>query len=174
MTTPSPCPKPSLQKTQELVARISSSLLERFKLLGKSKLASESSSTPGDSSFLQTLQPTDEHYDMINSLLTVELILKELLGEGDWAEKIVLSSYENITHVLENFTLLQRVLQQGKDRSLIGRAFSYSYDHLDGLISGLHSYPVSLANRQRKTAFVDRHISILEEAKDGLLTCAKE
>jgi hypothetical protein len=95
------------------------------------------------------------------------MIVRELFADADWAEKIVISTYESVTHVLENFTLLQRVTQ-GKDRSLIAKAFGYSYDHLDELISELHSFPVTSSNRNKKSAFVDRHMSILEEAREAL------
>lgn len=65
-----------------------------------------------------------------------------------------------MTHVLENFTLLQRALQ-GKDRNLIIKALSYSYDHMDSMTATLHTFPVCLRNASRKSAFVEQHLGII-------------
>jgi hypothetical protein len=73
------------------------------------------------------------------------MIISELFADTDWAEKIVLNSYENLTQFLENFALIQRVFHS-KDRNLVLKAMSYSYNHLESFISTLHLYPVNLRN----------------------------
>lgn len=93
------------------------------------------------------------------------MIISELFADSDWAEKIVLTSYENLTQFLENFTLVQKVMY-GKDRALILKALEYSSNHLDQLVGTLHSFPVGLRSLPKKNAFIDRHISILEESRD--------
>lgn len=88
------------------------------------------------------------------------MIIKELFADSDLSERAILNCYETTTQVLENFTLLQRV-SQGRDRNLINKAFTFGYDHLDALVSSLHSYPISLKNSNKKNSFVDRHLNIL-------------
>lgn len=95
------------------------------------------------------------------------MIISELFADADWAEKIILTGYENLTQFLENFTLVQRVMN-GKDKSLVFKTLEYSSNHLDQLVGTLHSYPVGLRNVTKKNAFMDRHLNILEEARESL------
>ena len=68
--------------------------------MGKDKLSSEQSFSSEDASLLKALPRDSDHYDIINSLLTCEMIIRELFADSDWAEKTVLSCYENMTQVL--------------------------------------------------------------------------
>jgi hypothetical protein len=88
------------------------------------------------------------------------MIIHELFADADYTEKIILNSYENLTQFLENFALIQRVFHS-KDRNLVLKAMNYSFNHVDSLVSTLHSYPMSLRNNPKKRSFSDRHLDIL-------------
>jgi hypothetical protein len=67
------------------VARISETLLRRLNSVGKDKLSSEHSYSNEDANLLKSLPRDSDHYDILNSLLTCEMIVSELFADADWA-----------------------------------------------------------------------------------------